>query len=362
MFPRYKKATMIQSRQTSLRRMYLFILFIMLALGLTGCTTPPVTQTSLPESGQPLIEVFFTDAGGSNRQPEAELAIIRAIDAAQRSVDLAMYNLSLDSVGDALIRASQRGVVVRLVLDYDALDSGLVAKLEQQNIPIVTSAPENLMHNKFTVIDQAEVWTGSLNLSAGAYTDLNNLVVIQSAEAAQDYTVEFEEMFLDHKFGSQSGQDTPFPAFKVGNTPVEVYFSPDDGVQDRLVQLVEAANDQIDFLAYSFTQDDLADAMLDRDRKGIEVRGVLDAEQAASNIGGEYERLADAGLDVRLDNYSGLMHHKVIVIDHQIVIFGSYNFSRAAETKNDENVMIIDDAAIAQLFEHEFEDIYAHSQ
>lgn len=353
---------MIQPRRNLLYRLYCFIFLITLVLGVTGCTTPPITQTNLPESDQALIQVFFTDADGSNRQSEAELAIIRAIDAAQRSVDMAMYNLSLDSVGDALIRASQRGVVVRLVLDYDGLDSGLVAKLEQQGIPIVTSALENLMHDKFTVIDQTEVWTGSLNLSDGVYTDLNNLVVIQSAEAAQDYTVEFEEMFLDHKFGSQSGQDTPFPAFKVGNAPVEVYFSPDDGVQARLVQLVEAANDQIDFLAYSFTQDDLADAMLDRDKKGIDVRGVFDAEQAVSNIGSEYERLADAGLDVRLDNYSGLMHHKVIVIDHQIVIFGSYNFSRAAETKNDENVMIIDDAAIAQLFEHEFEDIYAHSQ
>jgi phosphatidylserine/phosphatidylglycerophosphate/cardiolipin synthase-like enzyme len=88
----------------------------------------------------------------------------------------------------------------------------------------------------------------------------------------------------------------------------------------------------------------------------------MDAEQAASNTGGEFERLLDAGLDVRLDRFDGLLHHKVIIIDGQTVVFGSTNFTTSGLFKNDENMIILNDPATAQLFESEFERIYSMSQ
>jgi phosphatidylserine/phosphatidylglycerophosphate/cardiolipin synthase-like enzyme len=88
----------------------------------------------------------------------------------------------------------------------------------------------------------------------------------------------------------------------------------------------------------------------------------MDAEQYRSNTGGEYNRLRQAGIDVRLDSFQGAMHHKVIVVDGQVVIFGSYNFSRNAETSNDENLLIVYSPAIATQFESEFERLYTAAQ
>ena len=68
------------------------------------------------------------------------------------------------------------------------------------------------MHNKFVIIDRSEVWTGSIELTNnGAYTDNNNMMRITSGEVANDYETEFDEMFVDDKFGPDAGATTPYP-------------------------------------------------------------------------------------------------------------------------------------------------------
>ena len=77
----------------------------------------------------------------------------------------------------------------------------------------------------------------------------------------------------------------------------------------------------------------------------------------------EYDPFQQAGLDVRLDgNLNGLMHHKVIIIDQKIVITGSYNFTAAAETTNDENVVIIFSPEVAAQYLQEFQRVYPQAQ
>jgi phosphatidylserine/phosphatidylglycerophosphate/cardiolipin synthase-like enzyme len=216
------------------------------------------------------------------------------------------------------------------------------------------------MHHKFTIIDRQEVWTGSMNYSINdAYRNHNALLRIASPELATSYLVEFEEMFVYDRFGAASRQDTPQPIVTVGETQVEVLFSPDDGVAARIEALLLGAEQSIDVLAYSFTLDVLADALIERHAVGVVVRGVFEDSQALSNRGGDYERLRAAGLDIRLDGRAGNMHHKTIVIDRGITVTGSYNFSNNAETRNDENVLVIHDVEIAEAFMAEFERLFA---
>lgn len=219
------------------------------------------------------------------------------------------------------------------------------------------------MHNKFLVIDGVVVWTGSLNLTgSGAYTDNNNFARFVSAEMAQNYTVEFEEMFLKDGFSTDGTANTPNPKFQIGKIAVQNYFSPEDKISRHLTPLLKDARSQIDFLAYSFTSDALADAILSRGKDGVAVRGVFEAEQYRSNTGTDFDRMKQAGLDVRLDGNPGLMHHKVIIIDRQTVIFGSYNFSGNADRQNDENIVVITDPDLAAQFEAEFERVYGQAQ
>ncbi len=321
-------------------------------------TLTGVTETTIAPT-QSAIIVYFTDPSRSSGGPDE--AVVKAIDAAKSSLDMAMYNLSLDNVCQAMIRAKQRGVKVRLVTESNSLDGGCYDDLKDAGIPVLGDRREGTMHDKFFVIDASQVWTGSLNLTyTGTYQDNNDMVRIDSAQVAQDYTNEFNEMFENDQFGPESVADTPHPQITLNGDLLEVYFSPDDGVSARLKQLLKGATSSIDFLAYSFTLDSLADVILARSRAGVAVRGVFDDTQVETNgSASEFSTLQDAGLDVRLDaNADGLMHHKIIIIDRQTVIFGSYNFSRNADQTNDENVIVLHSPALAEQFLAEFEKIY----
>ena len=186
----------------------------------------------------------------------------------------------------------------------------------------------------------------------GAYRSDNNLIQVRSPQMAHNYLVEFEEMFLDHQFGSASPANTPNPILNVNGTQLDVSFSPDDGTIERLIELVQDAQDEILFMAFSFTDDDLAQIILDRASEGVAVTGVLDKSQALSNTSGEYAYFLENGIDVRLDGNQHGMHHKVIIIDRRIVVTGSYNFSN---TRNDENTLILHSSEIAESYVEEFD-------
>ena len=124
------------------------------------------------------------------------------------------------------------------------------------------------------------------------------------------------------------------------------------------MQLILDAEESIDFMYYSFTSDGIADALLYQDTQHVQVRGVFDASQERTGLGGEYQRLNDYGLEVYLDVHPEKLHHKVIIIDEKIVITGSYNLTRSAEISNDENVLIIHNEEIARIYLGEFEWIF----
>jgi phosphatidylserine/phosphatidylglycerophosphate/cardiolipin synthase-like enzyme len=120
---------------------------------------------------------------------------------------------------------------------------------------------------------------------------------------------------------------------------------------------IEAAQERIRFMAFTFTSDEIADALLARARDGVVVRGVVEARNAEREYS-EYERLRRELHDVLPDGNPYIMHHKVIIIDDATVITGSYNVTASAEDSNDENVLIIHDAEVAALFVEEFGRVY----
>jgi phosphatidylserine/phosphatidylglycerophosphate/cardiolipin synthase-like enzyme len=311
----------------------------------------------------PWFELYFTDptssiAAQKTGGPDGPLA--EAIDAAKLSVDVAAYSLSLNSVRDALLRAHDRGVQVRMVMESDNLDRADPQRLKDAGIPILGDRREGLMHDKFVVIDHSEVWMGSMNFTdSGAYEDNNELMRIRSLKMAENYTKEFEEMFTEDKFGEEIIAETPNPRVTIDNTPIDVYFSPDDGVQQSFVELVENAEKSITFLTFSFTADEIGDAVRARALDGVKVQGVMDNEQINSNVGTEFDPFLQAGLEVLRDANPGQMHHKFMVIDSSIVIFGSYNFTNSAEDRNDENLLVIYNTEIAAQFIAQFQRVHA---
>lgn len=336
-------------------------------LGLDFLTRREITETV---SGN-WIAMYFTaptfpdDPADHRGGIDAEL--VNLIGNARESVDVAAYELDLSSVADALLQADRDGVQVRLVTDGSNADEEAVTRLKQADIPVIARPDEGwgIMHNKFVVVDKAWVWTGSWNLTEnGTYRNNNHAVLIASRALAEDYTAEFEEMYAG-LFGSSSPAETPHPLVNIQgegfSAQVEVYFAPEDGVGERLVRLLSSAQTDVRFLAFQFTDPRLADVLVDLVGRGVQVQGVMES-RSVGNFYSQYSRLRAGGVDVRPDGNPYIMHHKVLVIDGQIVVLGSYNFTQSADEDNDENVLIIHDAEVATAFLAEFDRILRDAQ
>jgi phosphatidylserine/phosphatidylglycerophosphate/cardiolipin synthase-like enzyme len=312
------------------------------------------------------FDLYFTNPASpisSQGTGGADGPLVEAIDSARLSVDVAAYSISLNSVRNALIRAHERGATVRVVMESTNMDRSDPQRMIKAGIPIIGDNRDGLMHDKFIVIDKSEVWTGSMNFTdAGAYDDNNNLMRIRSTKVAEDYSKEFNEMFVDNKFGEDVLPETPNPVVTIDGTQLDIYFSPDDGVLSALVPLLESARESIFFMAYSFTSNQLGDILREKAAAGLTVAGVMDEEQVSSNQGTEFDPFRQANMDVRMDGIEGLMHHKVFIVDQKIVAFGSYNFSQSAEERNDENLIIVYNPLIAQQFVQEFERVQSEAQ
>jgi len=168
-------------------------------------------------------------------------------------------------------------------------------------------------------------------------------------------------MFLDGKFGPKSPENTPYPVLQLSDgSRIETYFAPEENVRGAIMGRLREAKEEILFMAFSFTDDDIARVLLEKAREGVRVRGVLESRQESPYS--EYAVLRKAGLDVRLDGNPRTMHHKVFVIDGKVLITGSYNFSQNAAEENDENILIIENAGLARAYQEEFERVYQAAQ
>jgi phosphatidylserine/phosphatidylglycerophosphate/cardiolipin synthase-like enzyme len=140
-----------------------------------------------------------------------------------------------------------------------------------------------------------------------------------------------------------------------------VYFSPRGGATDAVVQAIHAAQHQILVQAYSFTAAPIAKALLDAHKRGVHVFAVLDK----SNETDKYSAatfLVNAGIRTVIDDQHAIAHNKVMVIDRATIITGSFNFTKAAEERNAENLLVITDApALVQAYEANIQAHAAHA-
>jgi phosphatidylserine/phosphatidylglycerophosphate/cardiolipin synthase-like enzyme len=215
------------------------------------------------------------------------------------------------------------------------------------------------MHDKFMVVDGEYVWTGSYNFTFNdTYRNDNNAILINSPNLAQNYTAEFEEMFIRKKFGNDSPANTIYKQLNLEGSEVTTCFSPEDRCAKMLVGLINGSQASIRFMAYSFTDDAIGRAMLQRSRAGVDVSGVFETRGSETEFS-EYAYLKQNNMDVRLDGNPYNMHHKVIILDDETVITGSYNFSNNASNYNDENLLIIENPGLAKKFLEEYKRVYS---
>jgi len=316
-------------------------------------------------------EVYFTDPI-NHHDPNVisgsvEEKLIARINAAQTSIHIASFEFDLTRVAEALIAAHNRGVDVRWVTDDEnglladeEPGRGQFAMLQNAGIEVKDDLGRSaFMHNKFWIFDGQIVWTGSTNITkSGIYDQNNNVIVIHSPELAVIYELEFDEMW-NGQFGARSPSQLADQSLTINGTPIKVIFTSEDpAIETAIIPLVQSAQSSVYFMAFSFTDFPLADAMIQRRLHDVDVAGVFESFGSTSESA-ELRTLFCGDIPVRQDGNSGFLHHKVIVVDERYVITGSLNFSTRAEETNDENVIIIDNPDIAKLYIEEFERVWA---
>jgi phosphatidylserine/phosphatidylglycerophosphate/cardiolipin synthase-like enzyme len=131
--------------------------------------------------------------------------------------------------------------------------------------------------------------------------------------------------------------------------PIEVYFSPKGGCTEAVVKEIDAAQTTILVQAYSFTSVPIAKALVDAHKRGVKIQVILDKSQRTEKYSSA-DFVQHAGIPIRIDDKHAIAHNKVMVIDGQIVITGSFNFTKAAEESNAENLLVIRDKEIADKY------------
>ena len=331
----------------------LFLCFIVVAFLFLRLPQQQSEQVQ-KEKGMPHLSVAFTQPGEGPHHLDKE--VCQWLSQTQKHVDLAVFEMELPCVEETLITLHRKGKRVRIVTDTDHISPELKA-LKKAGIPVIDDQRGAFMHNKFLVRDKDGVWTGSMNLTPnGVGRNNNNVIRLKSKAAAKLYRAEFEEMFKG-EFGPRSPRQKLPALFKVDGTEVEVLFSPEDPVQERIVDLLKGAQQSIYFMAFSFTDDKMGKTIKERAKAGVEVHGVFEKLGSKSKYS-EYGRLKRQKLDVKRDGNKGIMHHKLMVIDKKIVITGSYNFSKNADRSNDENVVVLHSEALAKQYLDEYQRVY----
>lgn len=129
----------------------------------------------------------------------------------------------------------------------------------------------------------------------------------------------------------------------------QVYFSPNGGVQQAIIDQINAAKKSIFVQAYSFTNKDIVKALVNAHKRGVSVFVILDK----SNKSDKYsvaDLLDHFGIDTYIDSNEAIAHNKVMILDKEVVITGSYNFTNAAENRNAENVLVIRSQHLADAY------------
>ncbi len=147
------------------------------------------------------------------------------------------------------------------------------------------------------------------------------------------------------------------------NTPVQVYFSPNGGCTEAIVEALNRAKSEVLIQAYSFTSKGISKALLDAHKRGVHTEILLDkSNRSKSAKYSAADFTAHAGIPTYIDSAHAIAHNKIMIIDKSIVITGSFNFKRAAEEHNAENLLIIHDGKLAQLYIQNWEGHKKHSE
>lgn len=433
-------------------------IFYCCLLLLIACAKDADKANSLPQDK--FIQVYFNHRETQRhtytdpyRQIERsgdnlEAKIIKEIDKAKSSIDLAVYELNLPLVAQALADKHHDGVAVRVIVDNDysrsfaELNAGEINQLDQRDrqkyeelvqlvdvnqdqelspteiaqrdaltilqqagVQVIDDTADGskgsgLMHHKFMVVDQETVLAGSTNYTLsdihGDFSNpetkgnVNHLLRIQNAQVANLFQEEFNYLWgipdlgINPKFALAKPWRSP-QTFNWQDTQITIQFSPtsseqtwSDSTNGLIGKTIDSATKSVDLALFVFSAQELADILQHQQEQGIAIKGIFDPGFAHRYYSEMLDLLGVTLYDdcqpeannhpwlnpldtvgIAQVNSGDKLHHKFAVIDDATVISGSHNWSEAANSQNDEAVIVVSNAKVSQHFIREFQRLYS---
>lgn len=263
---------------------------------------------------------------------------------AEKSILIFTFSLSDEEIIAALNQKAKEGLKVTVVIDKDHL--GEIMSHKVPTIEVVTrTTGEGHLHHKIMVVDGAEIWIGSANFTKSAYETQENLMVRFISPTLGQYLNHEADVFRKKTVRSEHG---PLP---ISLLHQEIYFCllPHDGFPPQkieksinnqskqfLIEKIHQAKTSIRIAMMVWTNNDLANAVIQAHKRGIQV------EVVAPDLGGNLLNLMSAGIKVKVNPKLSFMHNKLMFIDNTILVNGSANWSQSSFTRSDESFVIVD--------------------
>ncbi len=332
-------------------------------------------------------------AEGAQSSHDVARALARFCGEARKTLHIAIYNVRLEPavaavVGRVLLDRARAGVDVRIAFDESEADDGelrrgdvklpstrerIVQMFEGQSwrVQIRGVRGSALMHDKFVVRDaggkDAAVWTGSANFTTDAWArQENNIVIVRSADIAGRYADAFADLWRTQRIAG-TGVEAQGRVL-LGGRVVDVLFSPagrGNAIQDRIADVIDGARRRVLVASMVVSARPILDALLGA-RRRVAIHGIVDGSSMRNVLSSLTKADDDRAPMVRQllrgfvakhstafdlerpDAPLNFMHNKVVVAD-DVVVTGSYNFSKHAGM-NAENVLVVEDAALASQY------------
>jgi phosphatidylserine/phosphatidylglycerophosphate/cardiolipin synthase-like enzyme len=152
-----------------------------------------------------------------------------------------------------------------------------------------------------------------------------------------------------------------FLAVSIQAADIQVYFSPQGGCTEAVVANLDKATNTVLVQAYSFTSAPIAKALVNAKTRGVKVQVILDKSQRTERYSSA-DFIQHAGIPTYIDAKHAIAHNKIMVIDGKTILTGSFNFTKAAEMNNAENLLVIQDAALAAKYTANWQAHLKHSE
>jgi len=311
---------------------------------------------------------FYAGPKAVGAPDDLEAIIVKFINGANKRLEIAVQELESEPIAKAIIEARlKRKVLVKLVTEHDYLrrpgakagsdpwkpggknesNRKINNALLRANIDIKSDYNTSIFHQKFIVRDRESVLTGSTNFTpTGTDNNLNHIVIVRDKSVAKIYSKEFKEISQGH-FGKRNEGHDPAPKdVVVSNVPIRVLFAPDHNPEMEIMKQMLKARKRIDFAIFTFAKSSgIDDTMIRLRDLNMPIKGAFDGQQGAQDwaaipaLKAKKVKLSA----VHKGNGIGKLHHKLMVLDDEVIIAGSFNYTKPANTLNDENIIILGD-------------------